>query len=338
MCKPINLTHFLFNIVMATVPIALQITTSTDEDNTIDSDTNLSIVNTKDEMHTNLSTWTPAERKKLQHMTEFHEEYQYVFSEKASIQTLMKRRISHMNPPIPKSVCEEEMQNAHLDTDEVIIEYITDAHGNKIKKLKALLIKSELDREYTQQIPSDDNLPAVPKENFTQKREVTVDSYSESISSNYESSDDRTVTADSDSSATIGIEETPCKWEANSKGIEATLHQIALGLQSAVEGYLTLASHISKVAPYELPQVIAQLPPPPMDVPMPIRKALLVDGESKAINFLLCREYELNKTSWSKLQKKYNIAEKRFMLLLKEKEGLEVPSIDKRENKGLSQR
>ena len=37
-----------------------------------------------------------------------------------------------------------------------------------------------------------------------------------------------------------------------------------------------------------------------MDVPMPIRKALLVDRESKAVNYLLHREYELNKTSWSK--------------------------------------
>ena len=168
-----------------------------------------------------------------------------------------------MNPPILKSVCEEEIQNANLDTNEVIIEYMTDAYGNKIKKLKPLLMKSELDREYAQHIPSDDNLPAVPKENFTQKREVTVDSYIESISSNDEPSDDRTVTMDSDSSAASSFEETPCKWEANSKGIEATLHQIASGLQSAAEGYLTLASHISKVAPYELPQVIAQIPPPP---------------------------------------------------------------------------
>ena len=77
------------------------------------------------------------------------------------------------------------------------------------------------------------------------------------------------------------FEETPCKWEADSKGIEATLHQIALGLQSVAEGYLTLASHISKVAPHELPQVIGQSPPPPVDVPMPIKKSLLVDGESK---------------------------------------------------------
>ena len=169
---------------MATVQIDSQITTSTDEDNRTDSDANLSAVNTEDELHTEISTWTPTERKKLQHMIGFHEEYQHVFSEKASIQTIMKRRISHMNPPIPKSVCEEEMQNAHLDTNEVIIEYMTNAHGNKIKKLKPLLIQAELDREYAQHIPSDDNLPAVPEDNFTQKREVTMDSYSESISSN----------------------------------------------------------------------------------------------------------------------------------------------------------
>ena len=204
-----------------------------------------------------------------------------------------------MNPPIPKSVYEEEMQSTHLDTNEVIIEYITDAHGNRIKKLKPLLIKSEPDREYTQHVFSDDNLPAVPEENFTQKREVTMDSYSESISSNDESSDDITVTADSDSSATVDFEEAPCEWEANSKGTEVTLYKIAAGLQSAAEGFLALASHMSKVVPYELPQVIAQIPPPPMDVPIPIRKALLIDGESKAVNYLICREYELNKTSWS---------------------------------------
>ena len=74
-----------------------------------------------------------------------------------------------MNPPIPKSVCEEEMQNANLDTNEVIIEYMTDAHGNKIKKLKPLLIISESNREYAQLIHSDDDLPAVPKDNFTTK-------------------------------------------------------------------------------------------------------------------------------------------------------------------------
>ena len=101
----INLRHFLFNIVMATVPITSQITTS--EDNRTNSETDLSIVNTKDEMHTNLSTWTPAEKKKLQHMTEFHEEYQHVFGKKVSIRTIMKCRLSHMNLPIPKSVCEE---------------------------------------------------------------------------------------------------------------------------------------------------------------------------------------------------------------------------------------
>ena len=164
-----------------------------------------------------------------------------------------------MNPPIPKSVCEEEMQNVSLDTNEVIVEYITDAQGNKFKKLKPLLIKTEPEREYVQHIQSDDNLPAVPEDNFIQKREVTVGSYSETISSNLSSSDS-TITADSNSSAASSFEETPCKFNTDTKGIEATLHQIASGLQSAAEGYLTLASHISGIAPYELPQVIAQIP------------------------------------------------------------------------------
>ena len=104
------------------------------------------------------------------------------------------------------------MQSTHLDNSEVIIEYMTNAHGNKIKKLKPMFIKSELDREYTCHIGSDDDLPAVPEENFTQKREVTVDSYSKSISPNDDdSSDDRTVTADSNSSAVPAFEEMLCK-------------------------------------------------------------------------------------------------------------------------------
>ena len=99
----------------------------------------------------------------------------------------------------------------------------------------------EPDREYTHHINNNDDLPAVPKENFTQKREAMVDSYSESISSNDDSSNDRTITADSDSSAAQDFKETPCEWEADPKGIEATLHQIAASLQSAAEGYLALA-------------------------------------------------------------------------------------------------
>ena len=62
-----------------------------------------------------------------------------------------------------------------------------------------------------------------------------------------------------------------------------------------------------------------QIPPPPMDVPMPIRKALLVEGENKVIKYLLCGEYELNKSSWSKLQKKYNISRNKVYAALKGK-------------------
>ena len=80
-----------------------------------------------------------------------------------------------------KTVCEEEIQNAQLDKNEVIIEYITDTQGNKVKKLKPIFVKSEPDREHTLHVYSDDNLTAVPEENFTRERERMIDSYSESI-------------------------------------------------------------------------------------------------------------------------------------------------------------
>ena len=38
-----------------------------------------------------------------------------------------------MNSPMPKTVCEEEMQNAQLDSNEVTMENITDAQDNKVK-------------------------------------------------------------------------------------------------------------------------------------------------------------------------------------------------------------
>ena len=230
-------------------------------------------------------------------MTEFHEEYQRVFGDKASLRTIIRKRIAHMNPPIPSSICKEEMQDANINTNEVIIKYITDAHGNKVKKLKPLFIKSEPNKTYVQHFPSDDELPVVPEVNFTQKREITVDSYSESISSD-EASDDRTITADSDSSEAPDFEDTPCKLETSATEIEATLNQIATGLQSAANGYLALASHLPKLSPYELPQIVAQIPPPPMNVPMPIHKALATEGENKTIHYLLCGEYDLNNTSW----------------------------------------
>ena len=141
-----------------------------------------------------------------------------------------------------------------------------------------------------------------------QKREVTVDSYSETISSD-SSSDDRTITADAKKSTTSmedKMEDNTCVKETVSTDVEASLYCIASGLQNAAEGYMSLASHISKLNPYELPQVIALIPPPPIDVPMPIRKALTVDGESKAVNYLICGEYKMTNTSWSKLQKKYS--------------------------------
>ena len=232
------------------------------------SSTGLEEINTDDERATDISKWSDKECKKLQHMTEFHQEYQRVFGDRASLHTIIRKRISHMNPPIPTSVRKEEMQNA--ETDEVTVEFITDSKGNRVKRLKPLFIKSEPSKTYIQHIPSNDELPSVPEEQFHQKREITVDLFSETISTDGES-DERMVTADSDSSEAQDFEDTPYPVETKTTDIEATLNQIAPGLQSAANGYLALASRLPSLSPYELPQIIAQIQPLPIDVPMAIR-------------------------------------------------------------------
>ena len=122
-----------------------------------------------------------------------------------------------------------------------------------------------------------------------------------------EASDYRTITAESDSSEAQEFEDTPYQVEMKATNVEATLNQIASGLQSAVNGYWALASHLPNLSPYELPQTIAQILPPPINMPMPIRKALATDGENKTSHYLICGDYELNNLSWNQWQQKYNM-------------------------------
>ena len=74
--------NFLFNPAMATIPNTTLIPTtpSTSED-TQTSGTDLEEINTEDEMNIDISKWSDKERKKWQHMKEFHEEYQKVFGD-----------------------------------------------------------------------------------------------------------------------------------------------------------------------------------------------------------------------------------------------------------------
>ena len=80
---------------MAFISNSSPLTSSEDSNSMMDLDRD----NTEEEIHADTSNWTLGKRKKLQHMTEFHKEYQWIFNEKASIHTIMKRRISDMNPP-----------------------------------------------------------------------------------------------------------------------------------------------------------------------------------------------------------------------------------------------
>ena len=63
---------------MATISNTSSIMTSEDSQNDLETDLN---DNMEDKMQTDTSTWTLAEKKKLQHMIDFHTEYQQIFGE-----------------------------------------------------------------------------------------------------------------------------------------------------------------------------------------------------------------------------------------------------------------
>ena len=125
-CTNINIYVYSVMFLIYLLAMASNVNLSLSEDNS--SGTNLSDTLTEKEEQIDTTNWTLAKRKKLQHMKEFHEEYQHIFGEKASLQTIIKDRISHRNPPMPESICSEEMQSTTQDND-VVKEYITDAQG-----------------------------------------------------------------------------------------------------------------------------------------------------------------------------------------------------------------
>ena len=55
------------------------------------SGTDLEEINTEDELATDINNWSDKERKKLQHMTDFHQEYQRVFGDRASLHTIIRK-------------------------------------------------------------------------------------------------------------------------------------------------------------------------------------------------------------------------------------------------------
>ena len=67
------------------------------------------------------------------------------------------------------------------------------------------------------------------------------------------------------------------------------------------------------------PKQLLKYLPPPIDVPMAIRKALTIDGKSKTIHHVIRGDYELNNLSWNQLQHKYKVSHDTVYTALKGK-------------------
>ena len=80
----------IYNVIFTIYIIAMASNSTASPSEVDTSGTDLSIIPTEDKEQIDTTDWMPAKHKKLQHMKEFHEEYQCVFGEKASIHTITK--------------------------------------------------------------------------------------------------------------------------------------------------------------------------------------------------------------------------------------------------------
>ena len=81
---------FIIILIFCLIAMAFVSNPSSSEDSS--SGTDLSNIDMEDEKHMDITAWTPTKWKKLQHMAKFHEEYQRIFGEIASLCTIMKMR------------------------------------------------------------------------------------------------------------------------------------------------------------------------------------------------------------------------------------------------------
>ena len=115
---------------MASIPttskqsIVLASTSGTGEENKIDYENYLSAEDTDIEINTDTSTWSTADKKKTTTHDGVPPRISVCLWRGSLNQNYNEKNISYESP-MPKAVCEEEMQSVQLDHNEVIIEYIT---------------------------------------------------------------------------------------------------------------------------------------------------------------------------------------------------------------------
>ena len=108
---------------------------------------------TEDELEEEFRKLSASDKIRYNQWVQFHQQYQETHRIAGTSSQIM-RYISNLNKPtIPKEIAQAELEDVDVDEHQVQIIRMVDKDGKTVKKVKPILIRKEIDREYASKVP-----------------------------------------------------------------------------------------------------------------------------------------------------------------------------------------
>ena len=203
---------------------------------------------TEEELEEEFRKLSSYDNIKFNQWVQFHETYQRTHGI-ARTSSQIIRYISNQNKPaIPTEIAKVELMNIDIDEEQVQIISMVDKDGKMIKKVKPILIKKEIDREYASKVPFEKHTGEISfkdDERVPYRETEPVEYFEEAIDDEDYREDDEILSVESDSSAPKSMLDEDFE-NTNPMIFDASLMKITAGLRQAAEGFEELKTDDSQ--------------------------------------------------------------------------------------------
>ena len=285
------------------------------EDDTLEEPMTLDVIAelTEEELEEEFNKLSASDKIRYNQWVEFHEHYQKMHGI-AGTSSQIIHYISDMNKPaIPTEIAKEELANVGVDDEQVqIIKMVN--KDSKLKKVKPILIKKELDREHATVISFERHPGEV---SFTDAERVPFCTtppveYVEKVMDDKDYKDDNEVISIESDSSTVESMLGDDFETTNPLMFNASLVKITTGLKQAAEGFEELQMLLPNIPVTDIPKLVEEVPLPYLTLmSKALVQALQSVGEERLIDLALREEYDKGASQVS-LMFKYSVTRNRL--------------------------
>ena len=211
------------------------------EDDTLEELVDLDIIQelTEEELEEEFNKLLASDKIRYNQWVQFHETYQRTHGIVGTSSQIV-HYISDLNKPaIPPEVANEELTNIDIDEEQVQIVKMVDKDGKMVKKVKPILIKKELNKEYASKIPFERHPGEIffaDDERVPYRETEPVEYYEEATDDEDYKEDDDVISIESDSTAAESMLDKDFE-TTDPMMFDVSLMKITAGLRQATEGF-----------------------------------------------------------------------------------------------------